>query len=641
MSQKTSKFLESKFGWDLGESGWNVGMDENILKLSAILTNNVDGVVSVLPASPVVGSVYFLTTDARFYLFESGSWISSPIPKYFTFYEKNTGLKYKFDGIEVAIVEDFDSLSSSITTLNNSVSSLGSAAYEDAASFVTPQELNIAVESGVSESEAYTDSLRSESVNVVQSISDLRGTPPLTANVVVVKGYIGVGDGGGGVYYLDSSDISSLDNGGSVIVSSDNRRWKLKNTGVVRAEQFGVLPIPGRNNADNLAEAVSFCSSNKLRLVLGTGVYEYAGTLDLSYPGLSFHGAGLLNSVLKCTSAGVAVAALGTRPNNNTFSFALDLTDMTFEGNVDTTKIFQIRINHPHLRNINVREASPTVGVGFSIEGVVLGKFDHIVCSTNLQPMTNAPLRGLVLDVDPSDPEGVRRASANTFINPLIEGVAENGMHLVACDQNTFVGGTSENNAGIGIYIISGCRLNTFIGTGLENAGFSDVFDDGAMNRFINCYGTKGVVAGSNSQFHHTQGGYWTSITAADTAFSPTFEDVQVNFLAAKPGLLDIAACPTVSTRNIYNVQAVTYLYPKKVQQSITVGASPFVYTNTANRAEQVYVSSGTILLRRDGTDLYQVAPQSMITLLPGDGVKVTYTTVPFMAKIPQGVGYL
>ena len=32
MTQQTSPFLDVKYGWNYGESGWNTGMDENLVK---------------------------------------------------------------------------------------------------------------------------------------------------------------------------------------------------------------------------------------------------------------------------------------------------------------------------------------------------------------------------------------------------------------------------------------------------------------------------------------------------------------------------------------------------------------------------------------------------------------------------------
>ena len=66
MPQKQAPWLETNYGWSYGESGWNGGMDSNLLKFSAMLENNIDGIVSTLPPA-VNGKVYYNTTDTRLY----------------------------------------------------------------------------------------------------------------------------------------------------------------------------------------------------------------------------------------------------------------------------------------------------------------------------------------------------------------------------------------------------------------------------------------------------------------------------------------------------------------------------------------------------------------------------------------------
>lgn len=97
MPQKTSPFLEGKWGWNLGEDGWNSGADENWLKFSYMFDRNVDGIVSSLPPA-VNGTAYFNTVDNRFYFVVDGTYYSSPCPKWFVFTIRSTGEQYQFNG---------------------------------------------------------------------------------------------------------------------------------------------------------------------------------------------------------------------------------------------------------------------------------------------------------------------------------------------------------------------------------------------------------------------------------------------------------------------------------------------------------------------------------------------------------------
>ncbi len=67
---------------------------------------------------------------------------------------------------------------------------------------------------------AYTDNYA--------SLRSLYGSTPNPANgqQVMVGGNTSIGDGGQGIFYYDSSDTSSADNAGTIIVDSQSRRWK-------------------------------------------------------------------------------------------------------------------------------------------------------------------------------------------------------------------------------------------------------------------------------------------------------------------------------------------------------------------------------------------------------------------------------
>lgn len=97
MTQQTSPFVETKFGWDFGESNWNTGMDENLLKFSYLHDSNINAIVASLPA-PVNGEAYFRTTDRRVHFVVNGSFVSTPIPIWHELTIKSTGKKYTYNG---------------------------------------------------------------------------------------------------------------------------------------------------------------------------------------------------------------------------------------------------------------------------------------------------------------------------------------------------------------------------------------------------------------------------------------------------------------------------------------------------------------------------------------------------------------
>lgn len=122
MTQKISPFLESKYGWEYGESGWNDGMDENLLKFSFLFDKNVDGITSSLPPA-VNGKAYFLTTDNRIYFAVGGLWKSTPVPKWFTFNDRSTAQAYLFNGSSVVLIKNQQQLGAQIDTLQQELTS--------------------------------------------------------------------------------------------------------------------------------------------------------------------------------------------------------------------------------------------------------------------------------------------------------------------------------------------------------------------------------------------------------------------------------------------------------------------------------------------------------------------------------------
>lgn len=166
MTQQTSPFLESKYGWTYGESGWNTGMDENLIKFSFLFDKNIDGIVSSLP-SVINGTAYFLTTDNRIYFGVSNSWYSAPTPKWFTLVLRTTGASYQFNGASLVPISNNTDLSASIASIQVTLSSLGTAAFQPSEYFASQAALDVSS----SQANAYTDTkvstLRSDLANTI------------------------------------------------------------------------------------------------------------------------------------------------------------------------------------------------------------------------------------------------------------------------------------------------------------------------------------------------------------------------------------------------------------------------------------------------------------------------------------------
>lgn len=167
MSQQTSPFLDSKFGWNLGESGWNSGMDENLLKFSYLFDKTVNGVVSTLPA-PSNGSAYFYTVENKFYYVVNNAYYTSPCPKWFVFFDRSTGNSYQFNGTSAVSIKSPTQLQNDIDSLQSDFASLGTAAFQDSTAFTTPSDLA----SAITASSSYSRSALSSSASTLKKMQD-------------------------------------------------------------------------------------------------------------------------------------------------------------------------------------------------------------------------------------------------------------------------------------------------------------------------------------------------------------------------------------------------------------------------------------------------------------------------------------
>lgn len=96
---------------------------------------------------------------------------------------------------------------------------------------------------------------------VVDSIAALRTLSTTRYKRAFVLGYHAKGDGGGGAYWLDTTDSASVDNGGTVIVAADGGRWKLATTGPISIKQFGAKMDDSTDDAPSIQAAIDWVLS--------------------------------------------------------------------------------------------------------------------------------------------------------------------------------------------------------------------------------------------------------------------------------------------------------------------------------------------------------------------------------------------
>ncbi|MBI3904436.1 MAG: hypothetical protein HY309_02445 [Pseudomonas fluorescens] len=479
--------------------------------------------------------------------------------------------------------------------------------------------------------------IRDKLAPVANSIAALRNVLSIQYTHVFVSGYE-PGTAGGGVYEYDAADTTSADNNGTIIVATDGGRWKLKFQQFVTVEQFGVLPIAGRNNFTRLQNAVAVCVAAKIELCGGSGVFECGSTLDISYPTLVFRGNGFRNTVFKFTGSGRAMDAIGTRPNNGIYSFDLDVSDFTIEGNPATTDLFRCRINHARVVRINVREASPTIGCGFRFGGTVAGHYEQLTMSTNTQLMSSRPANGIIFEADPT--LSGARATCNTLLSPCIEGATGDGIVFNACDVALVLGGTSENCGGNGLTETAGSQNNSYLGFDCEhNLGFADIFIAGQNSNLTNCGSTKYTYIDNSARGTKLTGGWYDKVEVGVGAVGVVITDIKTRFFGGAVGLVTNNN-PFLSTNKIFDATANAYVAYGKPATGVALTASPMTFTNVNITDETILIVGGTvtqIAYIRLGTPYLLNPASGCIRLQPGDGVTINYTGSPVITRVPGG----
>lgn len=334
MAQQQSPWLEAKYGWNFGESNWNTGVDENLLKFSFLFDRNVDSVTASLPAA-VNGQAHYLTTDNRLYFAVGTTYFSSPVPKWFIVYVRGTGQTHQFNGTALVQIDTPAQLNSRLAAVELTVSTLGTAAFKTTEFFASKAQLDVASATAA----AYTDTLRTDVANTTtlskgagqvgfnpalaypadtvglrltdfSNTSDVaKGSALIGRNAQVVNsvaalrtllktspskfastaGYYLPGDFGKADYYLDEADATSVDNGGTIIVANDGGRWKLMHNGRVDVAQFGVT-YNATDSRASYQKALDWAGAG--RTLTQSGDVVTSGQLTIINSGTEIHAVG-------------------------------------------------------------------------------------------------------------------------------------------------------------------------------------------------------------------------------------------------------------------------------------------------------------------------------------------------------------
>lgn len=465
----------------------------------------------------------------------------------------------------------------------------------------------------------------------VDTIADVRKQRGSKNRYVIAAGYYARGDMAPALYLYDSSDTTSADNGGTVLVSQYGDRYKLATGNVVTAQNFGVMGDGVRDNAARLAvlrtwAAQKYAAGFGVRIRFPAGHYFYSQGQNWAIPGLQLIAEGAV--WLIHTGTDTSFLCDGSYIGGGVRGMSIQ-GDFRVYPNVNSTNGVIIKAVHVSDIQITSKGAGSAYSAIF-IEACVCTVF-RIRASSNDGGWFNTPARCLYVTQD--GPNG--ETSYCTFINPVLEG-SPVGALLDGTLGNTFIGGTIEATGDTGLILTGNAKQNKFISIDFEENFNFDIFCQGNNNEFLNCDTLKKVViSGGNDNIIH--GGVHQLLEIQTGSQRNLISTLKYNRVSGTAYPVDNGT--RTRFRDLTNVGTGRQHNAPPTVTQITVGASPFNYTNNTGNDVSVHMIPGTLTgvsIVRSGQFLPTSTSYGNHLLSPGDGIQVEYTAPPAMFLMPR-----
>ncbi|WP_338576316.1 right-handed parallel beta-helix repeat-containing protein [Pseudomonas canadensis] len=303
------------------------------------------------------------------------------------------------------------------------------------------------------------DHLRFGVARTVDSIAALRLLSGARNQRAFVLGYYVKGDGGGGAYFVDPTDTTTADNGGTVIVAADGARWKLAKTQNVSVRQFGAKGDGVSDDTVSLQNAID----SGIALTLPSGAFPY--THLVSEKSLDIMGGGLTSSFLVCKS---------------TTGYGIEIVGRT-------DSLHRVSLSGFSITNFS----NSTTGAALRLDNVSQGFISDLVI---VGGPGQRPIDGLSLF----------NVSQFSLVNVQVNDMANDGIKIDGhCVDIYIANSRSDSNGGNGIRIRNSegiycvnvsAFLNTISGWFIEYGGTND-----NLNMFfVNCIGDSSQSANWN-----------------------------------------------------------------------------------------------------------------------------------------------
>lgn len=466
----------------------------------------------------------------------------------------------------------------------------------------------------------------------VSTVADIRQQLGVKTPAVVASGYYAAGDGIPARYVFDPTDTTSVDNGGTIIVGANGNRWKLPRDITVNVRKFGISGNGIRDNATQLAKlrawvASKTASGNTVKVVWPAGRYVYSQGPNWAIDGLSMEAEGEVwlihtgagNASFLCDASAIPGGVRGIKISG----------DFRVYPNANSAQGVLIRSVHVSEIQIMSRGA----GTGFAaifISGCVCTEF-RVRASSNDGGWVNTPTHCLFV----TQHEAGGQTSYCTFINPILEGSPFGGF-LDGAMGNTFIGGTMEATGDCGLRLTANAIQNKFFSIDFEENFNYDVYCEGSNNEFLNCDTLKKIVIASGNT-NKVVGGLHQAVETLAPASRTLLSSFQYNRVSGTAYPVDNGT--RTRFRDLVNIGTGRQHNAPPTVTQLTVGASPFNYTNNTGNDVSVHVIPGTLTgvsIVRSNQFLPTSTSYGNYLLSPGDGIQVEYTAPPAMFLMPR-----
>lgn len=183
-------------------------------------------------------------------------------------------------------------------------------------------------------------SLIGRNTQVVDSVSVLRTLSKTSpSKYAQTTGYYAPGDGGHGLYWLDVSDTTSIDNGSTTIVAADGGRWKLILLDDITLRQFGAKGDDSANDSTAIlsAQVYMIATGRNVKVTPGTYLSDPFSLAPSSYGSQgNFYGEDRERTIFKRRTAGAGDFVTIGSSTGTIFQSGLVFRGMTFDGGVTT-----------------------------------------------------------------------------------------------------------------------------------------------------------------------------------------------------------------------------------------------------------------------------------------------------------------